>query len=375
VLHFGTTSGNAFVNPADSSVTDIGDLDAFNDDCGTDKGGTVTGSVTLSMSGKNIGDLLNAQSLTWGWFQGGFAPTAPAVLGTNGATITPAVCGSSHPGHEVVVNGTNFVVPNPTINFTNDVHGAVSDYVSHHAGFQFYPSTSNPHHLRPSSVPAIGSSVETDGVTPEPANHNYDTSDFFAALSAGNLPAVSFLKAPAYENGHPGNSDPLTEQAWLVQVLTALQSNAAWSTTAVFIAWDDSDGWYDHAMGPVVSPSNTTDDALAGTNSCGTPVSGAFEARCGRGPRLPLLVVSPWAKVNYVDHNETDQSSIIAFIEYNWNLGTIDQPSQPTTPLPQGTTSFDRLAGSVLGMFNFSTLPNLHHLMLDPVHGTVVSDN
>jgi phospholipase C len=370
VLHFGSTSGSAFVNPTDSSVTDIGDLDAANDDCGGDKGGTVS-SVTLSMSGKNIGNLLNAQNLSWGWFQGGFAPTSPAVVGANGATITPAVCGASHPGHEVVVNGTTYVVPNPSINFTTDVHGPVADYVSHHAGFQFYPSTSNPHHLRPSSVAAIGSSVETDGVTPEPANHNYDTSDFFAALAAGNLPAVSFLKAPAYQNGHPGNSDPLTEQAWLAQVLTALQGNAAWSTTAVFIAWDDSDGWYDHAMGPVVSPSSTTDDALAGTNSCGTPATGAFEARCGRGPRLPLLVASPWAKVNYVDSNPTDQSSIIAFIEFNWNLGTIDGTSAPAT----GQSSFDRLAGSVLGMFNFATLPNLHHLILDPIQGTVISDN
>ena len=370
-LHFGTTSGNAFVNPADSSVTDIGDLDAWMDDCGADKGGTVSSSVTMSMSSKNIGDLLNAQNLTWGWFQGGFAPTKAATFNGDGSLATPAVCGASHTGHEVVVNGTTYVVPNPTINFTGDIHTAVSDYSSHHQPFMYYASTRNPHHLRPLPGSVIGSTLAADGVTVDPANHQYDTSDFFTAVTANQLPAVSFLKAPAYQDGHPGNSDPLTEQAWLVQVLNALQASPAWSSTAVFIAWDDSDGWYDHQMGPVVSPSNVSVDALAGTSNCGSPVTGAFEARCGRGPRLPLLVASPWAKVNYVDHNSTDQSSIMAFVEFNWNLGFVDGATAPAA----GQGSFDRVAGSVLGMFDFATLPNLHHLVLDPIQGTVVSNN
>jgi phospholipase C len=376
-LHFGSmTSGAVVVNP-DQSATDIGDIDAFNDDCGGDAGSTKN-SVTMSMTGLNIGNLLNTQGISWGWFQGGFAPTQPATLNANGSTKTPAVCGSSHFNAEVTVNGKTYAVLNPTVgNPTNlDIHVPVSDYVSHHAPFMYYPGTANPHHLRPSSVSAIGSSVEADGVTPEPANHNYDTSDFFAAVAAGNLPAVSFLKAPSYEDGHPQSSNPLTEQTWFAQVLTTLEQSPFWSTTAVIIAYDDSDGWYDHQIGPVVSPSSTGSDALAGTNSCGTPSGTAFSARCGRGPRLPFLVASPWAKVNYVDHTPTDQSSIMAFIEFNWNLGTIDQPAGSNNPAPaNGQGSFDRSAGSILGMFDFAAAPNMHRLILDPIAGTVVSDN
>ncbi len=70
--------------------------------------------------------------------------------------------------------------------------------------FQHYGSTANPKHLPPSSAGAIG--------TTDTANHQYDLSDFWAALDAGNMPAVSFLKAPGYEDGHAGYSDPLDEQ-------------------------------------------------------------------------------------------------------------------------------------------------------------------
>ena len=63
------------------------------------------------------------------------------------------------------------------------------DYVPHHQPFQYYASTANPQHLRPTA---------TIGVTDQ-ANHQYDTRDFTAALAAGNLPAVSFLKAPALQ--------------------------------------------------------------------------------------------------------------------------------------------------------------------------------
>ena len=80
----------------------------------------------------------------------------------------------------------------------------VGDYIPHHQPFEYYTSTTNPHHLPPTSVSMIG---KTDQ-----ANHQYDINDFFEALKHGHLPAVSFLKAPAYADGHPGYSDPLDEQ-------------------------------------------------------------------------------------------------------------------------------------------------------------------
>jgi phospholipase C len=128
---------------------------------------------------------------------------------------------------------------------------------------------------------------------------------------------------------------------------------------AIIIAYDDSHGWYDHQMGPIVNQSDTPDDALFGQGNCGHAPAGTFEGRCGYGPRQPLLVISPWARQNYVDHTLTDQSSILRFIEDNWSLGRI------------GNQSTDAIAGSLLGMFDF----NRHHartprLFLNTVTGT-----
>ena len=100
----------------------------------------------------------------------------------------------------------------------------------------------------------------------------YDTDDWFRAVDAGKLPAVSFLKAPSYQDAHPGNSNPLDEQQFIVRVVNYLQQHNAWADTAVVIAYDDSDGWYDHAVPPMVNGSATPSDTLNGTNLCGTGV-------------------------------------------------------------------------------------------------------
>jgi phospholipase C len=367
ITHFGSGSTASYPNTVTNPVTDIGDFDPYLDDCGADAGGTVTSTTTLEMSNgttntnKNIGDLLNAAGVTWGWFQGGFAPTTAAVLNANGGTVTPAVCGQARTLHEYPSSNPTVVVPDPVAPLLTgpDIHTTGADYVAHHEPFQFYASTRNPHHLPPTSVAAVGTSDQ--------ANHQYDVSWFFQALANGNLPAVSFIKAPYAYNGHPGNSDPTSEQYWITQVINAVMESPAWATTAIVIGYDDSDGWYDHVMGPVVSPSDVTIsgqssvyDNIGGVGNCGTPVSGAYPARCGRGPRLPLLVISPWANSNFVDHTLTDQTSIINFIESNWDLGYIDGPTVPAS----GQGSFDRYAGTLNGMFNFSVSPNTSPLLL-----------
>jgi phospholipase C len=109
----------------------------------------------------------------------------------------------------------------------------------------------------------------------------------------------------------------------------------------VVISYDDSDGWYDHVYSGVHNPSQSVADALTGTGQCGsgTPLAGE-QGRCGYGPRLPLVVISPWAKFDYVDHTLTDQSSITRFIEDNWGV-----------PRIQG--SYDSIAGSLNNMFDF----------------------
>jgi phospholipase C len=130
---------------------------------------------------------------------------------------------------------------------------------------------------------------------------------------------------------------------------------------AILIAYDDSDGWYDHVMPPVVNQSNdSANDALSGPSGmCGTPQAGAYLDRCGYGPRLPFLVISPYAKENYVDHSLTDQTSILRFIEDNWSLGRI------------GDQSMDAIAGSILDSFDFTT-SHRKPLVLDPGSGEPV---
>ncbi|MBZ5620919.1 MAG: alkaline phosphatase family protein [Acidobacteriia bacterium] len=318
----GQTSGVTVVHDTGNagtvirSGTLIGDIRPALDDCVPNTANTVT------MAGSNVGDLLNKKGITWGWFQGGFAPSPRNIDGT-------AVCASQH---------TQF-----------DGTASVADYIPNHNPFQFYQSTANPHHLGPTSVAMIGQADQ--------ANHQYDIGDFFKALDAGNLPAVSFLKAPAYQDGHALYSNPLDEQTFLVNTINALELSPFWGSTAVIIAYDDSDGWYDHVMPPIVSGSATDADALSGTGSCGTAGPNAVAGRCGYGQRIPLLVVSHFARVNFVDHSVTDQTSILRFIEDNWGLGRI------------GGSSFDAMAGPLLSLFDFEEGGGAHKLILDPATG------
>jgi phospholipase C len=130
------------------------------------------------------------------------------------------------------------------------------------------------------------------------------------------------------------------------------------------IMYDDSDGAYDHVMPPIVNHSQTVADALTGPGQCGTsaPILGGYQGRCGYGPRLPLMIISPWARVNYVDHTLTDQTSVIHFVEDNWLGGE-----------RIGVGSFDQLSGPLTGMFSFgSRKPPAHKLFLDPSTGEPV---
>ena len=132
------------------------------------------------------------------------------------------------------------------------------------------------------------------------------------------------------------------------------------------------DGWYDHVNGPIMNHSNVAGaDVLNGGINCGTPAPGAYLGRCGYGARQPLLVISPWAKHNFVDHTTTDRTSIIRFIEDNWQLGRIDDLDHPGGTLPdQG--SFDQLAGTLLSMFDFQRDPDLRPYILDHFTGQPV---
>ena len=287
--------------------TVIANVEAGADDC--------VGATPVTMSGKNIGDLLNAKGITWGWFYGDFPQSS---------------------------NKNPIPLPCP------------ATYNSHYDPFQYYESTSNRHHLPPSSISAIGTSADQ-------ANHQYSLTDFWNAANSGHLPAVVFLKASSPQTGHPSDSTPLAEQTFLVNTINALMKLDQWNSMAILITYDDSDGWYDHVMPPIMNRSNDpANDALLGPGNCGVPAAGAYLDRCGYGPRLPLLLISPYAKQNYVNHALTDTTSILRFIEDNWNLGRI------------GDQSFDALAGSIQDSFDFAGGHRAPAVLLDPTTGEVI---
>ncbi|XRD90920.1 alkaline phosphatase family protein [Dyella nitratireducens] len=307
----------------------ISDADPIDDVCSPSSGSRVR------LSGKNVGDLLSAKSITWGFFEGGFDLTAVNANGTTGCKRSTT----------------------STVTQVTKV-----DYIPHHQPFQYYANTANPTHARPTSVAMIGHNGDA-------AHHQYDINDFYAAVEAGNMPAVSFLKAPGYQDGHAGYSDPLDEQQFVVHVLNFLQKRPEWRDTAVVIAYDDSDGWYDHQTAPQVNASHSSQDALNALGVCngrstlpGVNTTEPVQGRCGYGPRLPLLVISPWARRNYVDHTITDQTSITRFIEDNWLGGR-----------RMGGGSFDAMAGKLDAMFDFShSSLESRRLLLDETTGEPV---
>src|SRR5215469_9403841 len=367
------------------------DAQPYYDDCST--------RDAVALTGTNIGDELNAAGVSWGWFQGGFRPTtsytdALTAVGASGqptSTFTPdqfkafGAVATNRPAHSSNQGICNAVTPvgaglgsYPTLGAGTGQWGFKDDYIPHHEPFQYYASTANPHHL---TLPANASGQDTlaglatvgkdtqSYVNGAPQfntpNHQYDTSDWnqlVAAIAAHQLPAsalpgVSFLKAPGYQDGHAGYSDPLDEQQFVVNTINALEKSPDWSATGVVTIYDDSDGCYDHAYAGVINPSTSVADFACGS---GTPLA-SEQGRCGYGPRLPLLVISPWAKHNYVDHTLTSQTSIIKFVENNWEL-------------PRIPGSFDSVTGSLARMFDFGDhgfgdAPNEARFILNPVTG------
>jgi phospholipase C len=317
----GTAHGMVVTGGASTAVrngTLIGNGSSLYDQCTTAPG------PRMYMTGRNVGDLLDAGGVSWGWFSGGFAATSRLADGT-------PVCGARH---------------------TNLTGKSWLDYIAG-AGtepFQFWASTANPAHTAPASVAEIGHAG--------PANHQYDLTDFWAAGAAGSLPAVSFVKPPVWANGHPGNSDPLDEQRFLVDTINRIEQLPSWSSTAIVIAYDDSDGWYDHQFTSPTNGSRDAADALSHPGVCGTGVGLAgLMDRCGPGPRQPFLVISPFAKRNAVDHTLTTQVSITRFIEDNWLHGA-----------RIGGGSLDATAGSLAGFFDF-THPDYTPLILNDSTG------
>ena len=301
----GTIPANLTLGSGEVVVVDgtlIGDPDPTFDSCSV--------GPTVQLTGINVGNLLNAKKISWGWFQGGFKDCTKTHIGSDG-------------------------IP-------------VADYSPHHNPFQYYESTANFDHRPPSSIHNIG--------LQDQANHQYDLEDFWKAVKQHRLPAISFLKPPAYQDGHPKYSDQLALQTFLVKTINKLQLLPEWESMAIIIIWDDSGGWYDHVMPPIINQSHIPSDALLGPGDAGSPPPGAYQGRLAYGMRIPILLISPFAKRNYVDNGVIDQTSVLRFIEKNWHLKDI------------GDQSFDAVSGTLCNMLDFEH-PDFDILLLSSKTG------
>jgi phospholipase C len=136
-------------------------------------------------------------------------------------------------------------------------------------------------------------------------------------IADGHLPAVSWVIPSGQESDHPEINDG-SGPSWVASVVNAIGNSSYWSDTAIFISWDDWGGWYDH-----VAPA----------------IYNSYEY----GFRVPLIVVSPYAKAAYISHVTHDFGSILKFIETNFNLGSLGYA--------------DARADDLSDCFNFSQTP------------------
>ena len=174
-------------------------------------------------------------------------------------------------------------------NYANSLNGTCKDYVPQEDPFQYFTSTENSSNIQ-----------------------NFTMSGFESVLNNGTLPAVVWITPDGAHDMHPGGGNILDGIEWLDELIQAVKNSSAWPNTAIVVLWDESGGWYDH-----VPPTQLTD-----TDTVTLPGGQGF------GMRVPVMIVSPFAKTNYISHQQMDFVSILRFIQWNWNLGQIPDPTQ-----------------------------------------------
>ena len=139
--------------------------------------------------------------------------------------------------------------------------------------------------------------------------HIQDTTNLYLDIDTGNLPAVSIVKPSGFLDGHPASSKLDLFEGFVNRIVNQVKNSSAWSTTAIFITFDEGGGYYDSGY---IQPVDFFGD----------------------GTRIPLLIVSPYSKGGVINHSYADHVSIIKFIERNWGLGTITSTSRDNFPNP-----------------------------------------
>ncbi|MGG1401645.1 alkaline phosphatase family protein [Bacillus salipaludis] len=173
-------------------------------------------------------------------------------------------------------------------------------------------------------------------------NNLKDYNNFAKDIDNGNLPSVSFIKAGYGDDEHPGTGNQSTPSAeeFTVDTINKIMSSPYWKDTAIIVTYDEGGGFFDHIAPPTVTPNA---DGLQGD-----------------GPRIPAMVISPYAKENYVSHVQYDHASVLKFLEWNYGLPALN--------------SKDANANNMLDMFDFEH-PNFLPYMFNDGDLTAKSSN
>jgi acid phosphatase len=240
-----------------------------------------------------------------------------------------------NPGYNVdgSLNTSTFTVPPqhslPTIGDELSAHGISWRYF----GEGYDGGHPGPNYCGICDPMQYASSVMTNPSKRADTQHGLD--DFDAEATQGSLPAVSFLK-PGDDDGHPGYSTLAAFEAFATHAITEVQNNPSlWSSTAIFVTFDEGGGYYDSGYIQPVS-------------------------FFGDGTRVPMIVVSPYAKPGYISHTYTDHVSLLKFIERNWGLPplsarSLDNLANPVTTAGDPYVPTNRPAiGDMFDYFDFS---------------------
>ncbi len=166
-------------------------------------------------------------------------------------------------------------------NFANSQSGTCTDYVPQENPFQYFTTTQNSSNIQ-----------------------DFKMASFKTVLSSGTLPSVVWITEDGAHDMHPGGGNILDGIEFIDEIAQEVKSSSAWQNTAIVVLFDESGGWYDHVPPP----------QLANT--------------IGLGMRVPVIIISPYAKTNYISHQQMDFVSILRFIQWNWNLGQIPAAGQ-----------------------------------------------
>lgn len=252
-----------------------------------------------------IGEALSANNVSWKWYSAG--RDTGDVLNDN---LYPSIrymvnaqvpAGIPEPLRSQIVDGQAYELTQSAVyNSIGDPHNASSTVVN----------------------------------TPQLRENLQGMESFLQAVNNETLPAVSFVVPKNLTSGHPGYSAPVLYEQFIYNLVAGLKAKPAlWANTAIIITTDEGGGYFD---------------------------TGAIQNLdfFGDGPRIPLLVVSPYAKKGHVDHVYHDHASILKFIEYNWDIEPLSKRSRDNLPNPvQGELSYlpanQPAIGDLTSLFDF----------------------